>query len=799
MMTSPSADEPSLESTDAPEEPNELRSQPLSPVSPKPIHYSTPSNIPILEHQLDQSFDVPSIDALSPHNSSSAAGALTQPLRPAQVSSIDATATNLPDGAQIAKSSPHLSSDATGEPSNRPALAAAQGLASTLSAGGEHSGIPMSRSLSDDFVYNPSENTAEPAAPASEPAASPAMHNGVTPHMETSTQIDAQHEQRSIGTSQAGTVQIGATDIQALLDQIAASAAAAPGASAATQAGSEAAQIFLNQPHTHATQRNGAGPQHQNPMEETGKQESSSNGDQMVLSNAQQFPDQELTRPNEQFGVQPNESSAVGGGEADYALSTGGKNESNQGSSRSSKGRQDEDAPWGPETQKIYDSFLEDERRYVSDGKWENFPAGSRLFIGNLPSERVTKRDIFHVFHRFGKLAQISIKQAYGFVQFVERDACQRAHDLQQGVLIRGKKVNLEISKPQRNRNQNQRDRERDRGGAGRRSPSPRSRNGAGIDSYRGGGRRRSSSPQQQRRGGRERSPGRHRDRRRRSRSPAGERRKHHADDSDDDLPLPRRAPRDVPEIQIIAKDNLDPQFLRYIEDTFKASGVTASTLVLNPRLQEDSVIRRQMIEGVLAVLTVDGLSPITRKFRMLIFDRSRPDNVEFAQYADLELSHCTGLLQQARQRAGTFAPAAQYGIPAPPQPAGMPSMSAPYGAAMYPGAAPSMLGGPPSGTPLQSPGAGAIPDLNAILAQIGGQSSQQAPGPGLYGPSGQHSRQASYGGPGLGGSGYAGSHQAERGPMPPYQQPNNAGYGASGGQDMNTIMAQLSQYKGGR
>lgn len=119
----------------------------------------------------------------------------------------------------------------------------------------------------------------------------------------------------------------------------------------------------------------------------------------------------------------------------------------------------DADAPWTPEIQRLYDNFLNEERRYVTEGNWEQFPYGSRLFVGmdvslgyceitpqlttkgNLSSERVTKRDIFHVFHTYGALAQISIKQAYGFVQFLETGPCQRALQTEEGKTIRGKKI----------------------------------------------------------------------------------------------------------------------------------------------------------------------------------------------------------------------------------------------------------------------------------------------------------------------------------------------------------------------
>lgn len=43
----------------------------------------------------------------------------------------------------------------------------------------------------------------------------------------------------------------------------------------------------------------------------------------------------------------------------------------------------DDDATWSPEVQKKYDEFLRDERVFVTEGLWDRFPPGSRLFIGN--------------------------------------------------------------------------------------------------------------------------------------------------------------------------------------------------------------------------------------------------------------------------------------------------------------------------------------------------------------------------------------------------------------------------------
>jgi len=42
----------------------------------------------------------------------------------------------------------------------------------------------------------------------------------------------------------------------------------------------------------------------------------------------------------------------------------------------------DADVRWGPDVQKKYDDFLIEERMYVTEGQWDRFPVGSRLFIG---------------------------------------------------------------------------------------------------------------------------------------------------------------------------------------------------------------------------------------------------------------------------------------------------------------------------------------------------------------------------------------------------------------------------------
>ena len=240
-------------------------------------------------------------------------------------------------------------------------------------------------------------------------------------------------------------------------------------------------------------------------------------------------------------------------------------------------GSDDEEHKWGPEVQRKYDQFLADERTYVTEGVWDKFPLGSRMFVGNLPTEKVTKRDLYHIFHKYGKLAQISIKQAYGFVQFLEAGDCAKALQVEQGVTIRGRRLHLEISKPQKNtRNAGQGDGLRQ--AARKRSRSPERRGsrrgpdrlpysdyrdepGRRRDEYRPG--KGSASP----RSFRQRDDHRLRDGNRdRSRSPyarsAGRRRSptppSHGYSDEANLTLPRRHQNSVPDIQIIILDDVD-------------------------------------------------------------------------------------------------------------------------------------------------------------------------------------------------------------------------------------------------
>ncbi|KAL8738903.1 MAG: hypothetical protein Q9181_000355 [Wetmoreana brouardii] len=370
------------------------------------------------------------------------------------------------------------------------------------------------------------------------------------------------------------------------------------------------------------------------------------------------------------------------------------------------------ETPWPPEVEKLYDDFQKEEAVYVAEGVWDRFPLGSRLFVGNLYSEKVTKRDLFFVFHRYGRLAQISIKNAYGFVQFYDGSCANRALHGEQGSTIRGRKIHLEISKPQKNsRNAAATTAGNNlRAGHGRRSRSPDyergSRTSGGRSSidrgvpysnYSGDMRRRddyrpmrSPSPRgfrgRDEYRGRDRSPDRYYvGRRTRSRSPYGRNDRYRSRsprgrDMDDEanLPMPRRDPRNVPEVQMILVDEVDRTFVAYIEKTFRDRGLTCSVFQL-PRVSLVAVIKRQILEGVQAVVKIFRQSQMTGKIPLQVFDRSAGvDNVRFEEYNELDAQIAAELVVRAKTARLAPPPQVQqplapsYAVPQysrPPQP----------------------------------------------------------------------------------------------------------------------------------
>ncbi|KAJ6441146.1 RNA-binding protein (Nab3) [Purpureocillium lavendulum] len=341
--------------------------------------------------------------------------------------------------------------------------------------------------------------------------------------------------------------------------------------------------------------------------------------------------------------------------------------------------------------QRHWEQFMADERQYMSEAKWDRFPEGSRIFIGNLSSDKVSKKDVFDVFHRYGRLAQISLKSAYGFVQYHTVDEGRQAMENLQGIEIKGRRIpecgadetDLEISRAQeKSKKERNRSSDRDRGRGRRgdkrnqnrddyrpgRNQSPRrsdfrsrdegyGRDNGAFDSGRGGR-------------GRSRSPGYGRnDRdsyRRRSPSPYGRSRR------ESELDLPRRSGADVPDVQIIMQPDVSRDFATWVEGGFRAKGLKTEVMFLHSRIPKDQVIQRQAAEGVHGVVDLDLRAQSLGRIPVQAFDRSGGgSNIRFDQYLDLDPATAAEVIVRAKSSAApsygqAYGAPSGYGNPNP-------------------------------------------------------------------------------------------------------------------------------------
>ncbi|KAF2723451.1 hypothetical protein K431DRAFT_282907 [Polychaeton citri CBS 116435] len=453
-----------------PEEPT-LRSSPclLSPTSPKPIHLPTPTSIPILEMQNDVEFNQTELHMNDPamHNTELRPGAWKDPAEHA---------------AGEASAQPSVREGPTGDdgvPSQEKATATTLPRESSVQDQ-QGSSEPQQSALADQpDLSMPSDSGAHPDPQALTASQSGFAAQVVSPQAQRATaypdDFSSQTDEVKL-EGDASTIS-GSVDVQSLLTSLqTASGAAASGAATAVAEGASnaapASPSIQDQQQSHhnvASPLSASGPgplaglpprpppqeqplihpnyvhsQHirdyhphaANPaFQPHGRSDSSGNvtdtpsvsGDTKNAS-FQQTP-VPATVPFQNPIVSTPQSATVDSRRENYLLS--------------GEPKKLEDAPWTPDTQRKYDQFIETERNYVQQGRWEQFPNGSRLFVGNLSSEKVTKRDIFHVFHPYGDLAQISIKQAYGFVQFFSAEDCARALAVEQGRQIRDKRIRM--------------------------------------------------------------------------------------------------------------------------------------------------------------------------------------------------------------------------------------------------------------------------------------------------------------------------------------------------------------------
>ena len=590
----------------SPGAPEQIRGETLTPVSPKPLHYPSPSNIPILEASMDPAFSDTVTQSMQTAQQATKPVDVPEPLPSVAQHTLPVPPTSTSNPASLAElasahhdnDSPedaHMADDTAGDASAvldpgsevAPALEASMSDPASEASQEPPSSLPGPDSTSP-YETQPSENDQDPlsAVDTSPSTSAPAPSAPEDDSIDVAAAADAQiqpdvSELTTLDTSGLPPKPIdtpnladGGVDYSAILanlSNVIASATPA-GSSQPTPApapGSSPSSALPGNPnlppkppaqekpsihpnyvpgddlrnyHPHTQQRDNGAPYQQQPSAPPN-----------ITTNNLPPPPHAFQQPPPQSAISTSAPSASIPAYLD-----------------------DEDAPFDPATQSLYDAFIAFERQNVHEGAWDRFPNGSRLFVGNLSTEKVQKRDVFRKFYRYGQIAQISLKQAYGFVQYMDAATCATALAMEQGSKIRGREIHLEVSKPAKggNRGGQQAQGQGQMGRERRRSRSPDFTRGgsARVDRYSGSPRdrdnrrsrddwRRSPSPRRGYGGGRD-------DRydQRRRRSPSYDARDRYAtappyqpqQQRGDDFDLPWRQQGQVPDVQILVVDQID-------------------------------------------------------------------------------------------------------------------------------------------------------------------------------------------------------------------------------------------------
>lgn len=87
--------------------------------------------------------------------------------------------------------------------------------------------------------------------------------------------------------------------------------------------------------------------------------------------------------------------------------------------------------------------------------------------------------------------------------------------------------------------------------------------------------------------------------------------------------------------------DNLCRNFVAYVEKSFRDRGFRCDVLILSPRISLAAVVRRQILEGVQAVVKLTRQSQFSGKIPVQVFNRSAGvDNVQFDGERPSQFSH---------------------------------------------------------------------------------------------------------------------------------------------------------------
>nr|CAG8591369.1 13525_t:CDS:2 [Entrophospora candida] len=277
--------------------------------------------------------------------------------------------------------------------------------------------------------------------------------------------------------------------------------------------------------------------------------------------------------------------------------------------------------------------------RKLTDAEFQALPSGSRLFLGNLSTQSISKKELYDIFSPYGEVFQISIKNSFGLE--VSHGKPHRLSPNQDT----GFKTN---SGHRHEKRWNQRGGNKNNWHNSKREYSPA--RGHHTQNHNDWNYNKESNEREYRHDSYREE---YRDQRASHRSKpykvpnrdyleqkqSRDNRSQSQDKTNEEFPLPRRQGNEVPECQIIALEEVD-----------REANISVHTLHLSRKLQIQAVVRQMIVEGVHAVIFLERVLAINGKVNMQIFEHQRfQDNVKYDEYNSIKIEEAVGLLLRAR------------------------------------------------------------------------------------------------------------------------------------------------------
>jgi len=252
-----------------------------------------------------------------------------------------------------------------------------------------------------------------------------------------------------------------------------------------------------------------------------------------------------------------------------------------------------------------YNTFVDNEAKYAT-GRHTPAP-NSRLFVGNLPSNSISKQDLFRLFQGYGHILQISLKGSYAFLQYDDSEAVEKAIKAERGIPLGGKDLVLEIAKNSR---------------PGQTTNDRLYNNNSTGNAF------------QDRKRGRD----------------------------EFDAPDKRRRRTGPIECQIFVKRTADPAYAREVAREFQNSNIATEYEFLRPGQDLSKKINDSAYSGVLAVVLINK----NRNCDVQIYEKTPEGSVRYDEYLSINSVDATKLLLRAKEKQyssrGNNGPSSSFG-----------------------------------------------------------------------------------------------------------------------------------------